>query len=47
MIDFQKLRFQDTETLKINIMKHSTKMYGTDDSFIIWNWYVCTFSRLF
>jgi len=43
MGDDQKSRFQVTKTLKINIMKHSIKKYRTDDHFIIWNLYGCTF----
>jgi len=31
-----KSRFYVTSTLKINIMKRSTRKYRTDDSFKIW-----------
>jgi hypothetical protein len=35
-IDVEKSRFQLTKTLKMNIMKHSTKKDRTDDSIKIW-----------
>jgi len=43
MNDVQKLRFQVTKILKMNIMKHSTKKQRLDVSFKIWIRYYCTF----
>jgi len=47
MIDIQKSRVQVSKTLKMNIIKHSTKMYRTDDSFKMWIRHVYTTAHLF
>jgi len=47
MIDEVESRFHVTNPLEITIMKHSTNMFRTDDSLIIWIRHFCRITCLF